>query len=117
MVMVMLRLTVVPDRRDDVLQTIRSTLSRTRVASGCLDCRIYTSADETNRILYFEEWTSEDELARHLRSDCWRGLLAVMEASEGQPHIRFLWSDKSRGLEYLKEQRLGSATAEAKHGA
>ena len=108
MVLMMLRLTVSPERRDDVLKAIRATLSRTRAASGCVDCSFYTSADETKRILYVEEWASEDALARHLRTDCWKGLLAAMEASADQPDLRFIWSDKSCGLEYLEAQRLGA---------
>ena len=116
MVLVILRLTVTPERRGDVLQAIRSTRNRTRATPGCLDCSSYTNADEAQRILYVEEWASEDALARHLRTDCWKGLLAVMEASAEPPDLRFIWSDRTSGLEYLEESRLGSATMQTRHG-
>ena len=106
MVLGMLRLTVPQDRRDEVLRTVRSTLGRTRAAPGCVSCGIYTSADEPAELLYLEQWASEEGLARHLRNDCWRTLLAVIEASAKPPELRFIWSDRSHGLEYLEGLRL-----------
>ncbi len=103
MVLGMLRLTVLDDRRDEVLRTVRSTLGRTRAAPGCVSCGIYASADEPNELLYLEQWASEEGLARHLRNGCWRILFAVMEASAEPPDLRFIWSDKSHGLDYLEE--------------
>ncbi len=105
MVSVMLRMTVLPDRRDEVLQTVRSTLGRARAVPGCIGWGIYASADETNGLLYIEEWASEEGLARHFRTDHCKNLLAVMEASAQPPELRFVWSDKTCGLEYLEELR------------
>ncbi len=56
-----------------------------------------------------EEWASEAQLVRHLRNDCWKSLLAVMEAAAKPPELRFIWSDKTRGLDYLQEVRSGHA--------
>ena len=106
MLLVLLRLTVVPDQFDQVLKTVRSTLGRTRAVSGCVSCDVYVNADESNELLYVEQWASEEGLGRHLRNNCWKSLFAVMEASAEPPELRFIRSDGSRGLEYLKELRL-----------
>ncbi len=111
MVQVMLRLTVEDDRRDEVLRTVRSTLGRTRAASGCVSCAMYADSDQANELLYLEEWTSHEQLVRHLRNGCWMSLLAVMEAAAKPPELRFIWSDKTRGLDYLQEVRSGHGAA------
>jgi quinol monooxygenase YgiN len=82
---------------------LKSLMAVTRLEAGCSDCCVWVDPD--SRVHYFEEWMTEHELERRIRSDRFTWLLAVMEASEQTPSIRFDFLASSRGLDYVAEVR------------
>jgi quinol monooxygenase YgiN len=82
---------------------LKSLMAVTRLEAGCTDCCVWLDPD--SRVHYFEEWTTEHDLERRIRSDRFTWLLAVMEASEQMPSIRFDFLASSRGLDYVAEVR------------
>ena len=62
------------------------------------------SADEP-LIRYVEEWSSEEELRRRVRSDRFLRLVAVMEEARSAPRLTFAMASGSRGLDYVAEAR------------
>ena len=82
---------------------LKSLMPSTRLEAGCIDCCLWVDPDWT--VHYFEEWESEHELERRIRSDRFIWLLAVMEASEETPSIRFDFLASTRGLDYIAEVR------------
>ena len=101
----MVRLTVVlvasPPGSGHLLKALQSLLVPTRLEPGCLTCNAWSDPDST--VTYFEEWATEQDVRRRVRSDRFKSLLAVMEASAEPPDVRFDFSTSTRGLEYIEE--------------
>jgi quinol monooxygenase YgiN len=103
----MVRMTVVlvasQPRADHLVQALRSLMARTRIDPACLTCTVWLELDSTVR--YVEEWATEEDMERRVRSDLFTWLLAVMEGAEEAPEIRFDFHAVSRGLDYVREIR------------
>lgn len=103
----MVRLTVVlvasHRRGHQLVQALRSLMTHTRLEPGCLTCTVWSDLDSTVR--YVEEWATELDLNRRMRSDPFTALLAVMEGAEEPPEVRFDFYTLSRGLDYVEEIR------------
>jgi quinol monooxygenase YgiN len=96
-----------PSSRDRVhlLQILRSVQDLTVVRPGCLGCWLYEGASLQHHILYGEQWTSEEELCIHIRSDLYRRILASLELSSQRPEVSFHYTTKSKGIELIEEVR------------
>jgi quinol monooxygenase YgiN len=103
----MIRLTVVLTASPPVANRLRDALSSlllaTRLEHGCLGCNVWSELDSS--VHYFEEWATEPDIQRRVRSDRFTSLLAVLEASEEPPHIRVDFLTSTRGLDYIAEIR------------
>ena len=76
-----------PERRDEAARVARTMAEATRKEAGCLTYRFSADLDDPNVMLIFEEWESEEALARHFQSphmatfrEALPGLLAGMPA-------------------------------------
>jgi quinol monooxygenase YgiN len=105
MIVVTLRVTVPARKRREILQTLRSVAGPTRVAAGCLSCHLYQDAEDENALGLVEEWRTEADLLRHLRSDQYRKVLAVMECAVELPEIKFNSVSHVAGLEAIEAAR------------
>ena len=105
----MVRLTVVlvasPQGVGHLMQALRSLMVPTRLEHGCVACNVWSDPDST--VNYFEEWATERDAQRRVRSERFTSLLAIMEASEEPPAVRFDFSTMTRGLDYVEEIRQG----------
>ena len=90
-------------RGHQVVQALRSLIPLTRLEPGCLACAVWSDLESTVR--YGEEWATELDLNRRMRSDPFTALMAVMEKAEEPPEVRFDFYDLSRGLDYVAEIR------------
>jgi len=55
--------------------------------------------------MLWEVWTSRKELEKHVRSDNYRRLLAVMDISVSRPDICFITMGETEGMEYITRLR------------
>ena len=103
MIVASLRL-VVPQKRKaaEVLKTLRSLLGPISAQPGCARCEIYRDVVDETVYLYLEEWGSLEQLERHIRSDHYRRLLAVMEAASEQPEVRFDTVSQRQGFDLVE---------------
>jgi len=86
-----------------ILEALRFLMASTRLEEGCLDCDAWKDPDST--VEYFEEWASEADMRHRVRSDAFTSLLAVMEAADRPPRVRFELIYATRGLDYVAELR------------
>ena len=103
----MVRLTIVlADPRPGaqrLIRAFRTLVVETRLENGCIGCSVWSDPDST--VHYFEEWATEADMRRRVRSDHFTSLLAVMEAAREPPEVRFDFLQATRGLDYVAEVR------------
>jgi quinol monooxygenase YgiN len=84
---------------------LHSLMLHTRAAPGCLGCSVSTEMGALVVIQYVENWTSETDLRRQVRSHRFSALAELIEHATENPVVEFLLPDGSRGLEYAEEVR------------
>ena len=57
-----------PERRDDAVRAVLEMAEATREEPGCLTYRFFADLADPSIFFLFEEWESEDALARHFRT-------------------------------------------------
>ena len=85
---------------------LQGLMASTRAEPACLSCRLCTDAGLETIISYVEEWRSEEDLKRQLKSERFAALAELMEHASQQPSIEFIVGNSSRGSEYAEEVRL-----------
>jgi quinol monooxygenase YgiN len=103
----MLRLNVTltaasPRSVEGLLEGLQYQVQGTRLEPGCLGCSAWLGTESTVR--YCEEWATEDDLSRRVKSERFTSLLAVVESAAGA-EVQFDFVNQTRGLDYVVELR------------
>lgn len=79
----------------------------TRQAHGCVGCALSVSTEsgDPSCIKYSEDWSSDEDMRRHVRSDRFPRLLEVMEEALEAPTLEFELAEGRRGIDYAEEVR------------
>jgi len=97
---------VLPEERlGEAVRIIRSLLGPISAEPGCLSCGFYTDSQNENALCYVEDWETEEDLQRHIRSDDYRKFLALIELSSEPPDLKFHKVSQTFGIEYLRQVR------------
>lgn len=102
-ILVTLRMIVRPERRRDLLETMRGMLEPARVERGCLSYRLYEDVEDRNTFFLVEEWKTQKDLEGHLRTDNQRRLLALMDFLSEQPELQFNSVSNTAGMELIED--------------
>jgi quinol monooxygenase YgiN len=94
-----------PDRRSDLLETIRGMFEPVRVERGCLSYRLYQDVENKNTFILLEEWKTQKDIEKHIRTDNQHRLLALMDLLSEQPELRFNTVSHTAGMELIEEVR------------
>jgi len=84
---------------------LSSILAPLRVQPGCLLARVLVDADNACALTLLQEWESQRDLDRYLASEACKVLLAVLEASQVAPEVRFDTVAARAGLEVIEIAR------------
>ena len=103
MILATLRMIVRPERRSDLLETMRGMLEPARVERGCLSYRFYEDVENKNAFVLLEEWATQEELERHISKDNERRLLALMDLLSEQPELRFNTVSHTAGMDLIED--------------
>ena len=90
-----------PDRRNDLLETMRGMLEPTRVERGCLSYRLYEDVENRNAFVLLEEWATQEDIERHISKDSQRWLLSLMDLLSEPPELRFNTVSHSAGMDLI----------------
>ena len=87
-----------PDRREEAVRVALAMAEATRAEAGCLGYRFYVDLAEPNTFLIFEEWESDEALARHFETEHMRIFRENLPGLVGgAPSIhRYVVSEKAR---------------------
>ncbi|MCP4397904.1 MAG: antibiotic biosynthesis monooxygenase [bacterium] len=106
MIVATLRIVASPENHQRILQTLRSVLGPTQVQPGCISCRVYDKdVEDEDALILLEEWKTQEDLDRHLRSDDYRRILAAMELASQAPEITFNTVSQTQGMEVIHAVR------------
>jgi len=78
MIMVIIRMKVLSEKRKELSQTIASLIGSIRTEKGCRRCDFCRSMEDENELSLLEEWDTPENLKSHLRSDRFRVLRGAM---------------------------------------
>src|SRR5208337_2117807 len=92
-----------PERRSDLLETMRGMLEPARVERGCLSYRLYEDVEDGNTFVLVEEWKTQRDLESHIRSDNQRRMLALMDLLSEQPELQFNTVSNTAGMELIED--------------
>jgi quinol monooxygenase YgiN len=105
MIQAMIDMEFSPDKMGEALQILRSIVERTRAEAGCVSCSVYQDTEMENQLVFAQEWRSEDDLQRHLRSADYQKVLLVMEMALTRPEVRFDTITTTSGVEVIEKAR------------
>jgi quinol monooxygenase YgiN len=91
--------------RAQLIELLRSVLDLSRPCPGRMGCWISDEDYLQNRIIYAEQWQTEEALHEHIRSDLYRRLLSAIELSETRPEVNFYYATGSRGFDLIESLR------------
>jgi quinol monooxygenase YgiN len=57
-----------PEKRDDLLATLREFVKPTRAEEGCVEYHLHVSDDDPNKFFFYENWRSKPDLDVHLKT-------------------------------------------------
>jgi quinol monooxygenase YgiN len=68
MILVIIRMKVLSEKRMELSQTITSLSDSIRMEKGCRRCDFCQSIDDENRLFLLEEWETQENFKYHLKS-------------------------------------------------
>jgi len=78
MILVIIRMKVLTEKRKELSQTIASLIGSIRTEKGCRRCDFCRSVDDENELSLLEEWDTQENLNSHLKSERFRVLRGAM---------------------------------------
>ena len=105
MIISTMKIDAFPEKRKELLQTIKPLLTRIRQEKGCLSSRFYKDIDDYDRFVLVEEWESRKYLDNHFKSDIFGVLLGALNLLGEPPEIRLNVVSNSAGMEAVKAAR------------
>ena len=73
---------------------------------GCLDCRLYSDVADPNALTLVEEWATQSDMNRRMRSATYGQLLQLVELSRHPPEAVFHTITETSGIEAIQQTRL-----------
>jgi quinol monooxygenase YgiN len=78
MILVIIRMKVFAEKRNELSQTIVSLIGSLRKEEGCRRCDFCQSMEDENELSIFEEWDTREDFNSHLKSERFRVLRGAM---------------------------------------
>ena len=104
MVLFRLQVKVPYSKREEAIELFNLFLGPVLFLPGLIDVGLYTDL-RGDEMKLLEEWRSKEDMERHICSEDFKNILAVMEFAEEQPDVQFIMSSEIKGIEWLKELR------------
>jgi len=100
-----IRIAVTPTKYEQLRRALVAWAGPTSVESGCLSCRILQENNEPQAFCYQAQWNSQDDLVRHIRTDHYKRLLALMDLGKEPPLVEFHTVVETKGLDLIERTR------------
>ena len=97
MILVTTKIDVRPNKRTELVQTLNALAERVRTEAGCWSSELYCDVKKENTLCVIEQWASEADLDKHLRSDNFGVLRGAFKALYAKAEMRFHTVSQTRG--------------------
>jgi quinol monooxygenase YgiN len=94
-----------PDKKQAVIEILRSVETTTRLKHGCIYCGIYEEHGGGQKILYIEEWQAREDMYQHIRSNLYLRVLNAIELASKPPEIFFHEDTETTGIGLIEAAR------------
>jgi quinol monooxygenase YgiN len=94
-----------PQVRKEAVKILRSVLGPTQYTVGCINCGLYEEIVDQNIIVIYQEWASQEDLDKYLRSDEYKRILVAMDMGRVPPEVKFIQVAHTGGLEMVEAAR------------
>jgi len=91
-----------PEKRNDLLKTLKGMLEPARVERGCLNYRLYEDTENNNAFVLLEQWATQEDLERHLSTDNQRRLLELTDLLSEKPELLFNTVLHTQGIDLIE---------------
>ena len=105
MIIESVRIAVMPAKCDQLLRALVAWAGPTAVESGCLSCRIFQESSAPQAFFYQAQWKTQADLLRHIRTEHYKRLLALMELGTTPPLVEFHTVSETKGLDLIEHTR------------
>jgi quinol monooxygenase YgiN len=105
MIVFILSMKVSPSERKEVVSIFDTIAGSTSVKPGCKKVRLYSDVDNDDELLLIEEWETVPDLERHIASDEFRKIMAIMDLAIAPPDIAFNTVSSVEGFELVEKIR------------
>lgn len=78
MMLLIIRMNVLSEKRTELSQTIASLSVSTRMEKGCKRCDFCQSIEDENKFFLLEEWDTQEHLSFHMKSDNFKVIRGAM---------------------------------------
>ncbi|MGA3086908.1 MAG: antibiotic biosynthesis monooxygenase family protein [Thermodesulfobacteriota bacterium] len=99
MILVIIRMRVFPEKKLELSQTIASLIGSIRAEKGCWRCDFYQSIENENQLNLLEEWDTQENLKRYLKSGRFKVLRGAMNLLKEPYEMTFHTIFHPAGLE------------------
>lgn len=97
------KISVPSENRKEFLQTLNLLIGRIRYEKGCIRYNAYQDVENQNVFIIVEEWKTQADLDKHLRSDKFGVLLGALKLLSDTPEIKFSMMAQTTEIEALRE--------------
>jgi quinol monooxygenase YgiN len=105
MIIATIQMKVMPEKRSELLQTLRSMTKEIRNEKGCRECHFYQDVDNENVFRLIEEWKTQEELDSHFKSDMFGALIGAKGLLAEPTEINIQAVSYTAGAEAVKKAR------------
>ena len=105
MILVIITLNAAPEKRKELLQTLKSIIGRIHEEKGCTRVRLLLDGDDGNIQYLMEEWNTREDLDDHIRSDLFGVLLGAKSILSEQLDFKIMAVASTDGMEIIKKTR------------
>ncbi|MBT1071053.1 putative quinol monooxygenase [Pelotalea chapellei] len=102
---VTITMNVPPEKRKEVLQTVKVILGPIRRQRGCIRCNYYSDVEDESKFCFREAWRTRADLDNHLRSDRFGVLIGALSLLSVEPDVDIATVSSIAGPEVIKSVR------------
>ena len=105
MILAIIEMNARPAKRKELLQTLHAIVQQIRNEKGCTKYSAYQNIENNNTFSLIEEWTTQQNLNNHLRSELFTVLLGAKNLMSKPLDIKFNEISSTTGMELVKKAR------------